>query len=277
MRVPRTRIAAGAAAALAFTLPTIPHAQEPHPLIGTWSGTWRSGTTIELTVDTVRDRVATGINCNAFKHGGFWFYDLAPGIVEATIDRRGRLRYEARKTRHEYRPQRRDPDRLQLRYRRKGKTHKLEMRRTDPETATCRSRVRTIAEGPQTPAAPSGESKLVGLWRGQWGETDAFTEIGIWNVDGDTVHATYCHQSGPSYWIADLMPGDALDSRVTGGDLRFREAGGRDVEWIFTPHFGSLSMQHIRSGERSTVRLAKSDRPGCLSRVAPHPDSADRG
>lgn len=94
--------------------------------------------------------------------------------------------------------------------------------------------------------------------------------------EGGTVHATYYHQSGPSYWIADLMPGDALDSRVTpGGDLRFREAGGRDVEWIMTPHFGGLSMQYIRNGERSTVRLAKTDEPVCLSRVAPHPDSAN--
>ena len=274
----RTLAGVGAAAALAFTLPTTPHAQEPHPLIGTWSGTWRSGTSVELTVETVTDAGATGISCNAFKHGGFWFYDLYPGIVEATVDRRGRLRYEARKTRHEYRPHRRDPDRLQLRQRRKGKTHRLDMRRTDPETATCRSRVRTIADRPETPATPTGDSPLIGLWRGRCGQTDAVTEIAISRLDGSTVHATYCHQGGPSYWIADLMPGEALDSRVTpGGDLRFREAGDRDVEWITTPHFGSLSMQYIRDGERSTVRLSKTNEPVCLSRVAPHPDSADRG
>ena len=213
-----------------------------------------------------------------FNHGGLWVYHLHPDTVAATIDRRGRLRHEHAKTRHEYRPHRRDPDRMKLHYRRGGKTQRIDMRRTDPETAPCRSRVRTIAEGPQTPAAPSGESKLVGLWRGQWGETDAFTEIGIWNVDGDTVHATYCHQSGPAYWMIDLMPGDPYESRVgAGDDLRFREAGGRDVEWIMTPHWGALSMQYLRDGERSTVSLAKTEEPGCLSRVAPHPDAADRG
>ena len=110
----------------------------------------------------------------------------------------------------------------------------------------------------------------------QWGETDAFTEIGVWRLEDDTVHATYCHQSGPAYWIADLMPRD--ESRVgPGGDLRRHEADNPDVQWIMTAHFDSLSMQFIRNGERSTVRLSKTDEPVCLSRVRPHPDQADRG
>ena len=274
----RTLAGAAAAAAVAFTLPTTPHAQQPHPLIGTWSGTWPSGAGVELTVDTVRDGVATGISCYPRKAGGFWFYDLAPDVINATIDRRGRLKYEARGTRHEYRPHRRHADRMKLHSKRKGKTHRLDMRRIDPETATCRSRVRTITDGPQSPAVPTGESPLIGLWRGQWGETDAFTEIAIWRLEAGTVHATYCHQSGPSYWIADLMPEDAMKSRLgPSGDLRFEQGGSHKTEWVLTPHFGALSMQYIRSDDRSTVSLAKTEEPGCLSRVAPNPDSADRG
>ena len=273
-----TLTSAVAAAALALTLPTTAHAQEPHPLIGTWSGTWRSGATSELTVATVTDGAATGIACTLFKHGGLRFFDLHPDRVPASVTSRGRLRHQARALRHEYRPHRRDPDRMKLHERSKGKTYKLDVQRIDPETATCRSRVRTVDEGMARPAAPTGESPLVGLWRGRWGETDAVTEIAVWRVDGDTVHATYCHQNGPSYWIADLMPGDALDSRVgPGGDLRFHEAANPDISWILTPHWGALSMQYLRNGERSTVSLAKTDEPGCLSRVAPHPDSADRG
>ena len=273
---PRTLTGAAAAAALACTLPTT-HAQDPHPLIGTWSGTWKSGTTVELTVDSVSNETATGISCNAFAHGGFWFYDIGTDVIDATIDRRGRLRYEARQTRHEYRPHRRDADRMQLRQRRKGKTHRLDMRRTDADASICRSRVRTIDEGMKPPAVPTGESPLIGIWRGRWGETDAVTEIGIWRLADQTVHATYCHQSGPSYWVADLKPNGTMNSRVTPeGDLRFKEAGKRKTEWIMTPHFGGLSMQYIRDGDRSTVRLARTNEPVCLSRVAPHPASADR-
>ena len=164
-------ITTATAAAFAFA-----HAAEPHPLVGTWSGTWKPGNGVELTVETVQDNTATGIACYPLKEGGFWFYDLYPGVVEATIDRRGRLRYEARGTRFEYRPHRRDADRMQLREKAKGRTHKLAMHRIDAGTATCRSRVRTIADRSQTPAAPTGESPLIGLWRGRWGETDAVTE-----------------------------------------------------------------------------------------------------
>ena len=92
----------------------------------------------------------------------------------------------------------------------------------------------------------------------------------------DLPHVRQPHQSGPAYWIADLMPRD--ESRVgPGGDLRCHEADNPDVQWIMTAHFDSLSMQFIRNGERSTVRLSKTDEPVCLSRVRPHPDWADRG
>ena len=130
---------------------------------------------------------------------------------------------------------------------------------------SCRSRIRTRAEDPAPPSKPAGEHPLVGLWRGEWPTIDAATEIAIWQVAGDNVHATYCHRHNEDHFVIDLSPSDGHDSRIDDdGKLRFRNASNPTVKWIFT----------ATEEDRLEMRCAPASRRGVLSFLNGRPPSA---
>ena len=268
--------------ALAFSIPLIPSiAADEHPLVGTWSGAWKSGLTIELTVDQVAGKAATGLYCNIRTNGAIRFVDLSPDHgITATVNRKGRLKYKIGKTHWEYRPDRRDPDRLQLHHRRGGKTTKLDVHRVDPDTTLCAGRVATLSRattGPRGNLAPS-DHPLVGVWRGEWDQVDAATEIAIWSVDvEDSVQATYCHRHDYNYFVSDLRPGDVQNSRIEAdGTLRFHGSSNPDVKWVFTLEDSVLEMEFLnRRGRTHKLALERTSEPVCLARVAALPENDD--
>ena len=98
----RTTLATGAAAALAISLTNPAAAEDDHPFIGNWTGTWDNGQVNEFRVVSIDDDGrATALYCAARGDGRFYF-DITPDGIETTLKRSGAV-LEFRRPKMRYR------------------------------------------------------------------------------------------------------------------------------------------------------------------------------
>ena len=263
-------LAASLIAAFAF-VSTAVFAQDAHPLVGTWTGTWKSGLIVELTVTAVEDRKAHGMYCNVRPDRTIWFTDLHPEHgVDASVNRKGRLKYGFNKTKWEFKPGRSDPDTMQMVWRRGGKKRTLDVNRVDGASSPCHGRVATRDEAPRTEFAPSDHS-YVGTWAAEWAGNGGTTEVTFHRIDGDTVYGTYCHRDSRGFFVYDLYPGSSTPATVRDdGSVHFQDTASPPATWTFEAAGDRLAFHFVnRRGREFDIELNRTVEPACLARVVP--------
>ena len=147
------------------------HAEETHPLSGTWVGKWKSGTHQEVRVDAAReDGSVEGSFCGVRPGDGsiFWFdFD----DVKATFED-GEVEIE--RGTDVLRFSRRDEDTVRYQIERKGKTYRLDLKPPAEDAETrCLDRLLRAGEA-WTSDGASG--------------TMPAAPLGVWSYDGEGSH-----------------------------------------------------------------------------------------
>ena len=71
---------------------TVERQADDAPIVGAWSGSWKSGTVSEVEIEAVdHDGAFTGRYCTKHTSGVLWLWDVgANGRFEGTVDKRGK-------------------------------------------------------------------------------------------------------------------------------------------------------------------------------------------
>ena len=131
-------LAAAAGTAPATTVATAPREGTPAWLLGTWTGTWPNGLTVELTVTRIdKQRYAQGIYCNLREGPITFVYDLHPErAVKARTSRNG-VKFRINKIQFAFKKT--ADDAMRITRRQGGKKTTLDVVRTDEPA--CANRV----------------------------------------------------------------------------------------------------------------------------------------
>ena len=242
----RNRTHTGAAVAVALALSSPILADER--VTGTWHGTWpTSRVYVELTVtDVDEDGSAHGLYCNVYRtHLSWW--DLHPDQVNATVDRRGRLKFRFGDVRWEYRPQKRDHDTLRLIWRKSNRRHTLDMQRVDPGEAACRTRIATLDDP----------------------DSGLTVDLSLFAIEDGHAKGVFCNA-----WTVNAMYFYALDPRegfqaTTSPDTVRFDVG--NVAFDFQMENATLHMTRTAGANTRTLTLEKTNQPTCAPRFIPAP------
>jgi len=135
-------LAAAGGTAPAATVATAPREGKPGWLLGTWTGTWPNGLTVELTVTRIDEkRNARGIYCNLREGPITFVYDLHPETaVKARTSRNG-VKFRINKIQFAFKKT--ADDAMRITRRQSGKKTTLDVVRTDEPA--CANRVTLLS------------------------------------------------------------------------------------------------------------------------------------
>ena len=265
----RNRLAAAAAAALALSAAMA--ADAPHPMVGTWAGTWTRGDMSELTISRVDDDGAVhGVYCHKYaKYHSLGVVELQPADATAATLVDGTLRFEVGTSHIEATL---DGDEIVFSNRRAGNDAKsvLTMTRIAAPQCTAQYIGHTI-----TAVSGTGQSladrmperpdhALVGHWTGVDPETKLLVELTVVDTDNGYASGVFCNAwSANSMYFYVLDPMNGFLAAVSPDTLKFDVAA---VSFVFELEAGTLRMTRTARGDRRTLMLDKTATPTCAPR-----------
>ena len=275
------RHAAHAALTATLALSTAAAADEPHPMVGTWSGTWTRGDSSEITITHVDERGAVhGAYCHRYpKWHSLGVIELHPhdGTAATMVDNTVRFIVGSSEVAAKLEP---DLETVVFSNRRAGAgadaKSVLAMTRIEASRCTAQYRAHTITEisgvgeslAERMPDHP--DHALIGHWTGRDAETNLLVELSIAQIESNSAKGLFCNLWSPKagyYYALDLNPNGFL-APATQRSLRFDVAA---VAFDFELEHGTLWMTRDARGHTRTLTLEKTDTPTCAHRFIPSP------
>ena len=277
---PTNRLHAALAALVAtLALSAATAADAPHPMVGTWSGTWTRGDTSELTITRVEGSGAVhGAYCHRYpRFHSLGVVELHPTKATAATLRDNTLRFEIGNSHIEARIDADDPGRLLLSNRRAegDATSMLPMTRIDAPACTAQYIAHTITEVSgtgQSLAAQMPEhadQALIGHWTGLDPQTSLIVELSIYAIEKGKAKGVFCNlwTVNAGYYYA-LDPTTGFQARTSAFSVEF-EVG--HVAFAFRLLNGNMQMTREANRRTRTLTLEKTDAPTCAPRFIPRP------